>query len=100
MMEKLALITLILVYFTTVVTNMNNAASIAGINKTYQDLQSFCKGKNRDFCSKEYIKVSMEFLQNQLDQIKRNMEREQQEAKKQRIHEKKPFKRGKNAFAA
>jgi len=80
---KLTQITLMVAYFICVFTNEIRVESIVKINKIDQDLKTFCKDKNLHFCSKENMKLSMDFLQNQLDQIKRNMERAEKEARKE-----------------
>jgi hypothetical protein len=75
-------ITFVLTFLAIVNAKQNLVNSIVNVHKTYSDLQSFCVGKSRDFCSDEHMALSIKFLQNQLDQIKKNIGKLEQEARK------------------
>ena len=60
----------------TLVHGMNRFTKlIANVDKTYRDLEKFCKGKNGNFCAKEYMELSTAFLKNQLYKMKIDIER-------------------------
>lgn len=57
--------------------------SSSSVKQNIQDLKEFCLGKTLDFCSKMHMEFAMAFLQNQLDQIMLNVEKEEKKARKE-----------------
>ena len=75
-------ITFVLAFLTLINAKEYLVNSIVNLHKTYSDLQSFCGGKYRDFCSEEHMNLSVKFLQDQLEQIKKNVEKLEKEERK------------------
>ena len=63
--------------------------SSSSVKQNIQDLKEFCKGRTLDFCSKFHMEFAMAFLENQLEQIRINVEKTQQEEKKAQIMQRK-----------
>lgn len=72
---------LTLMIFSVIHQNIRSHSS-SSIKQNIQDLKEFCKGLTLDFCSKFHLEFAMAFLENQLEQIRINLEKTQQEEKK------------------
>ena len=53
------------------------------IMKTVEDLKAFCIHRKNDFCSKEQMKMNSFILEEKINHIKREYEREQEKLRKE-----------------
>jgi tRNA uridine 5-carbamoylmethylation protein Kti12 len=83
---KCVLLVLMLIGLVTAKESLNK--SIEKIHKNFEEVKAFCMGKDRDFCSKAQIRMSLNVLQTKLKELERLQKEFVEEERKRRVSKK------------
>jgi hypothetical protein len=84
---KLVLFVLMLIGLVTAKESLHK--SIEKIHKNFEEVKAFCMGKDKDFCSKTQLRMSLHVLSTKLKELERLQKESVEEERKRRVSKKK-----------